>query len=112
MNAVDDSSFESDDLSRLQQVILQAMAEHDLLEPFLQDVLGPIQACLVADEIAVVSSNPPQWNVLMQAGHSATSIPLELAADTLDQNQSVCRGGWVGYPLNQEYALLVQGGAR
>jgi transcriptional regulator with GAF, ATPase, and Fis domain len=110
MHAADELGHESNDLNRLQQVILQALSMHDLLEPFLQEVLGALQACLVAEEIAVVNSNPPQWHVLMQAGRSAASIPLELAADTLDRNQSVPRSGWVGYPLNQEYALLVQGG--
>lgn len=110
MHVADELGHESNDLIRLQQMVLQALAIHDLPEPFLQEVLGSMQACLVAEEIAVVNSNPPQWHVLMQAGRSAASIPLELAADTLDRNQSVSRSGWVGYPLNQEYALLVQGG--
>jgi len=108
MPAGDESSRESGDLVQFQQVILQAMASHDLLEPFLQEVLGTLQVCLSASEIAVVSSNPPQWQVVLKAGHSAATIPLELAADTLDRNQSISRSGWTGYLLNQEFALLVQ----
>jgi Nif-specific regulatory protein len=97
-----------DGLSQLQQAILAAIAAHDQLEPFLVEVLDLMRVHLVAGEMAVVHCNPPQWKVVLKTGFASMPIPMELAADVLDRNESTARDGWTGYRLNEEYVLLIQ----
>lgn len=112
MRGDDDLNRDTRDLSQLQQSILRATAAHDQLKPFLQEVLGQTQVYLDAGEMVVIRSNPPQWQVVLRTGLPSTSIPLELAADSLDRNRPTGHGNWTGYPLNEEYVLLIQGAPR
>ncbi len=104
-------NLESDkrDWCQLQQSILRATAAYDQLLPFLQEVLGLIQAYLDANEIVVVASNPPQWQVVLRTSLPAKPIPFELAAESLDLQQPAAFGKWTSYPLNEEFVLLIHG---
>jgi Nif-specific regulatory protein len=108
MHGNDELNHDATNLSQFQQSIFRATAAHDQIEPFLLEVLELVRVHLAAEEVAVVRSSPPQWQVVLKTGLPSTPIPMELAADALDCGRSVFRDGWAGYPLNEELVLLVQ----
>ncbi|MEX2169368.1 MAG: sigma 54-interacting transcriptional regulator [Pirellulales bacterium] len=62
---------------------------------------------------AIVQSDPPHWNAVATAGTTASKVPTDLAAETLDSERPVRRKDWVAVPLysnagHLSAALLLQ----
>ncbi len=96
----------------LVQNILEYTCRHDQIEPFLDGLLGKAQTVLESNGLAVVRSNPPQWEVVTQVGLDGQTVPTEAAAEALDQGQPSTVDDWIAYPLGEQYALLIRGVSR
>jgi transcriptional regulator with GAF, ATPase, and Fis domain len=88
----------------------------ELLEPSLDLVLSAI-GC---DAAAIARAALPQWSVAAIRGLARSAVPLELAAESLEQGGIVTSGGWLASPLagvpresgiasEPEFVLLVRG---
>ena len=97
------------DLCHLLQTTLAAASDHDRLEPFLESVLQEALDLVGAAGLAVVRSNPPEWQVVCQVGQAKGPVPTEIAAETLDRGKPVSSGPWHALALGEQYALLARG---
>ncbi len=87
----------------------------ELFETTLELVLSATDA----DAAAYVRATLPQWSVEAVRGVSRSAVPLELAAESLEQGHTIASEGWLASPLGQafrkaattaepEYVLLVR----
>ncbi|HVT27472.1 MAG TPA: sigma-54-dependent Fis family transcriptional regulator [Lacipirellulaceae bacterium] len=87
----------------------------DLLEPALDLVVSATNS----EAAAVARAEVPKWTVVAARGVAQSAIPLELAAEALEQSGVVARDGWFASPVvgaarggaavDREYVVLVRG---
>ena len=88
----------------------------ELLEPSLELVLSATGS----DAAAIARATLPKWSVEAVRGVTRSAVPLELAAESLEQGGVVASGGWLASPLagaprepgitaEPEYVLMVRG---
>jgi transcriptional regulator with GAF, ATPase, and Fis domain len=87
----------------------------DLWEPVLDLVLSAVHA----EAAVVVHATPPNWTVQAARGVARSSVPLELAAEAVEQGETVADAGWLAAPLvggsrtrnaaEPEYVFMVRG---
>jgi Nif-specific regulatory protein len=95
----------SDQLSLL-RLLLSASGKHDTLRAFLDDVLPEARALVPAGALAVVRSNPPQWELQAASGMVEREIPTELIADAMDRDGLATLGDAAVASLGDGYALV------
>ncbi len=71
----------------------------DLLETTLELVLSATDA----DAAAYARATLPQWSVEAARGVPRSAVPLELAAESLEQGHTVASEGWLASPLGQTF---------
>jgi transcriptional regulator with GAF, ATPase, and Fis domain len=92
--------------SELLRLLLTASGRHDLLEPFLSEVLPEARALLSAGALAVLRANPPQWQVIAATGARPNEMPIELVGDAVDRGAVATNADWLAAPLGDGYALV------
>ncbi|MCH2115244.1 MAG: sigma-54-dependent Fis family transcriptional regulator [Pirellulales bacterium] len=90
------------------QLLLAQVAESEGVEDFFEQVLPAINSMLAVDSVAVVRSNPPDWQVVSCVGSATAEIPAEVAAEALDKESLSQSDGWVAVPLADKHALLLR----
>ena len=89
--------------------VLDSMAEHDELGPFLAQVLPEARTVAGGSAMAVVRTNPPQWEVLATSGAPAKLIPTVAAAEAIDRDGPASADDWLATPLGGGYVLTGSG---
>jgi transcriptional regulator with GAF, ATPase, and Fis domain len=68
---------------------------HDLWDPALDMILPAASA----NAGAILHATPPNWSVQALRGVAKSDLPLDLAAEAIEQNNTVCEHGWLAAPL-------------
>jgi len=90
------------------ELLLARAGDAPGVEPFLDQVLPAAQRALGFKAVAVVRSNPPDWQVVSAAGVVTAHVPTDLAAEALDKESAAQQAGWIAVPLVDNHALLLQ----
>ncbi len=98
--------------------LLHLSSEVKEVAELLATTLELVVSATDADAAAYVRATPPHWSVDAVRGTPRSDVPLELAADSLEQGHTVGDAGWLACPLGgairhttapeAEYVLLVR----
>ncbi|HEX3598811.1 MAG TPA: sigma 54-interacting transcriptional regulator, partial [Lacipirellulaceae bacterium] len=98
--------------------LLHLSSEVSDLAELWESVLDLISTAVAADAAAIVHATPPNWTVEGVRGLARSRVPLDLAAEAIEQGDVVAAEGWLAGPLGATsrttaiaepgYVLLVQ----
>ncbi len=79
--------------------LLHLSSEAAELEELIEPALDLVVTATGAEAAAIARATTPDWTVIAARGIAAASVPLELAADVLEQDDTLSREGWQAAPL-------------
>jgi transcriptional regulator with GAF, ATPase, and Fis domain len=100
--------------------LLHLSSEINEVAELLEPALDLIVTATNANAAAIARATLPKWSVVGVRGVARTAVPLELASESMEQNQVVAGDGWLAAPLpgapresggatEPEYVLMVRG---
>lgn len=96
---------ESDIVANLLHLSSETAGPGELFGP----ALDSIAEATGAEAAAIVAALPPTWSVVAVHGVASAAVPVELAADALEQDVVARQNRWQAAPLTGSRALLVRG---
>src|SRR4051794_24492964 len=79
--------------------LLRLSSEAESPDGLLKAAVELIAESTKADAVAIAGATLPEWTVIAARNTSPSSVPTELAADSLERGQVVGRDRWLAAPL-------------
>ncbi|HEY3393439.1 MAG TPA: sigma-54-dependent Fis family transcriptional regulator [Lacipirellulaceae bacterium] len=101
--------------------LLHLSSAADALEDLLEPALDVAMSVTGAESAALLRALAPDWSVIAARGVARSAVPLELAAEALEQGEIVSADRWLATPLQQskgreladaregQYVLMLRG---